>query len=161
MIDVITLLFYVMLGAVLMFLLDPDRGKSRRSYMKDKIVRYVRKAGRIIDQRTHDLDNRVHGMLTERRLRRKADQPEDEILAERVRAKMGHKIAHPHEIEVASFRGIITLAGRAPELEILPALAAARQVRGVVRVKDRIRALPQESTLQPVPNPMGSRVGRW
>jgi len=159
--EFLTLTACLAIGAAVMYLLDPDRGRGRRAFVRDKLVSSLRKSARFVDQRSHDLENRVHGMVTERRLRRNKGCLDDNILAERVRAKMGHKIAHPHAIEVAALQGIITLAGRAPELEIVPALAAARQVRGVIRVKDRIIALPQESTLRRVLYPMDSRTGLW
>jgi hypothetical protein len=53
------------LGAGLMYILDPDRGRSRRTYARDKVTSAVNKTGSIIDKKSRDLKNRAHGIVSE------------------------------------------------------------------------------------------------
>ena len=53
------------LGAGLMYILDPDRGRSRRAYTRDKVVSAVNKTGKAIGSKSRDLKNRAHGIVTE------------------------------------------------------------------------------------------------
>jgi hypothetical protein len=49
-------------GALTMFLLDPDRGNRRRALAKDKMHSAVRKTRKEIDAKSRDLANRAKGL---------------------------------------------------------------------------------------------------
>ena len=66
-----------------------------------------------------------------------ADVPDD-VLAERVRAKLGRFVAHPASVEVRANAGTVTLEGPVLNHEIDDALRAVRRVRGVRDVVDRL-----------------------
>ena len=53
------------LGAGLMYILDPDRGRSRRAYTRDKVSSAVNKTGQVIGKKSRDLRNRAHGIVSE------------------------------------------------------------------------------------------------
>ena len=55
----------VALGAGLMYILDPDRGRSRRAYTRDKVTSAVNKTGQVISNKSRDLRNRAHGIVAE------------------------------------------------------------------------------------------------
>src|SRR5215510_12017514 len=56
---------YAALGAGLMYILDPDRGRSRRAYTRDKVAGAVNKTGAVIGRKSRALKNRAHGIVTE------------------------------------------------------------------------------------------------
>jgi hypothetical protein len=56
------LLTGVGIGAALMYVLDPDRGKRRRALVRDKAVSLANQTGRIVAKKSRDLTNRAKGM---------------------------------------------------------------------------------------------------
>jgi len=53
------------LGAGLMYILDPDRGKGRRAFARDKVTSAVNKTGEAISRKSHDLKERARGVIAE------------------------------------------------------------------------------------------------
>ena len=53
------------LGAGLMYLLDPESGKRRRTVAKDKAVHAVKKGGRTLGKKSRHLGNRGKGLVME------------------------------------------------------------------------------------------------
>jgi hypothetical protein len=90
------------IGAGLMYLADPDRGTRRRSGVRDKAVHGVRSFGGAIDKGIRDLRNRIRGAAAEAWCAVKAEEVSDEVLADRVRAKIGRVVSHPSAIEVTA-----------------------------------------------------------
>lgn len=56
-------------GAVFMYLLDPDRGRRRRAILRDKAVGIGNDAKKVVVREAHDLRNRAVGKLHETRKR--------------------------------------------------------------------------------------------
>jgi gas vesicle protein len=52
-------------GALLMYLLDPDRGRGRRSRLSDQLTSKVNRFGRAAGSKVHDLRNRAEGVMHE------------------------------------------------------------------------------------------------
>lgn len=52
-------------GALLMYLLDPDRGRGRRSRLSDQLTSKVNRFGRAAGSKAHDLRNRAEGVMHE------------------------------------------------------------------------------------------------
>jgi hypothetical protein len=48
-------------GAALMFLLDPDRGRRRRAWIRNKCVRLGKKTERALKTTSRDVRNRLQG----------------------------------------------------------------------------------------------------
>lgn len=55
------------LGAGLMYLLDPQGGRGRRSVIRDKAMSAATKTGGAIGSKSRDIANRAHGVITETR----------------------------------------------------------------------------------------------
>ena len=53
------------LGALTMFLMDPDRGNRRRALAKDKAYSMAVRTRKQIDAKTRDLANRAKGLRAE------------------------------------------------------------------------------------------------
>lgn len=127
-------------GAIAMYLTDPDRGRRRRALARDKVQRLMNKTGGAFEVTSRDLGNRVQGLRAEagRRLMGSNVMSDDELLVERVRSKLGRAVSHPHAIKVEANQGSMTLSGPilADEKENL--LMVARDVRGVMNVIDNL-----------------------
>lgn len=55
------------MGAAVMYVLDPDKGRRRRALVRDKAVRAAHKTGDVIGSRSRDLGNRARGIAAEAR----------------------------------------------------------------------------------------------
>jgi hypothetical protein len=62
------------LGAGLMYLLDPDGGRARRTAARDKAASAVKRTGRAIGRKSRDLSNRARGMAAETRAMFRSDE---------------------------------------------------------------------------------------
>src|SRR5437899_9695413 len=52
-------------GAGLMYLLDPDRGRRRRTLLRDRAVRAVNRVGHFLDATRRDVSHRAQGLAAE------------------------------------------------------------------------------------------------
>lgn len=98
-------------GAAAMFLLDPDRGKRRRALVRDKFALATRKTGECMGVTGRDLRNRTLGTLKAIQTRLSSEQPDDTVLVDRVRSKLGRVVSHPSAIAVTAQDGNVTLTG--------------------------------------------------
>jgi BON domain-containing protein len=99
------------LGAALMYFLDPDLGRARRTALEQ--------SGR----------RRAPG----------GDEPvDDAVLVERVRMALGRTIANPNAIDVKAFEGRVVLKGPVTPEELAEIVACTGRVRGVREVDNRL-----------------------
>lgn len=130
-------------GAALAYMLDPGGGGRRRALARDKVVRATRKTRDGLDATARDLANRTRGIAAATRGRLGADDVDDGILVERVRAKIGRVCSHPHALDVDARAGDVTLRGPILASEVNRLLAVAGGVRGVKSVANELE--PHES----------------
>ena len=119
------------LGAGIMYAFDPDRGNRRRAMAQQKLYRMVRRAGEALDKGVRDLEHRTEGLLFELRSLARRERVTDDVLEQRVRARLGRVACHPSCIEVGASDGHITLAGPVLRGEARAIARAAGHVRGV------------------------------
>ena len=125
-------------GAALAFILDPQGGGRRRALVRDKMVRASRKTRDGLDAVTRDMANRTRGIAAATRGRFASGDVDDDVLVERVRAKLGRASAHPRAIDVKAVDGEVTLYGPVLSDEVDNVLAAASAVRGVRSVVNEL-----------------------
>src|SRR5690242_5809786 len=116
-----------LLGAAVMFLLDPDKGRRRRAIARDKAVSLLGDARDIVGVATRDATHRIAGLRARaRRLVSRGEVPDDLRLIERVRARMGRLVSHPHAVQVGANNGRVTLSGPILAHEVERLLGAVR-----------------------------------
>jgi uncharacterized membrane protein len=143
----------VVLGAGVMYLLDPDRGARRRSLLRDQVVHAGKKLGDGLSATARDARNRAVGTASELRARLRQDQSDDAILAERVRSAIGRVVSHPSAINVTAYDGRITLSGHVLAGELDELVRRTERVRGVREVRNELEA---HRTANGVPDLQGS-----
>jgi hypothetical protein len=126
------------LGALLMFIADPNRGARRRAMVRAKAVRGARVSGRVVAATATDLANRTRGVAANVWGTIRPEPVDDARLVERVRAALGHVCSHPRAIGVEAVDGGITLRGDVLASEADGVLAAVSSVRGVYEVVDSL-----------------------
>jgi hypothetical protein len=117
-----------------MYFWDPNRGALRRGRVQQRATGAIRRRGEEVTDRAADLLNRAQGLVS------KAgdwfechEQVSDDILAARVRSRMGHLTEHAHAIESGVQDGVVTLKG-ALGLEKRRVLAGIWSIPGVREV---------------------------
>ena len=153
------LLLGAALGAASAFLLDPDLGRRRRALIRDKVTRGMTEGREFTDAATKDLQQRARGIAASVRGLRAGRTP-DELLVERVRAKLGRYCSHPGAIEVTAFNGRVVLTGDVLASEQEQIFDAVRSVRGVENVDNKLNAYESAegiSSLQGGSAPAGER----
>lgn len=133
------------IGAVSMYLLDPRQGRRRRALVRDKLVRAEHLGEAAVNYGRRDVANRARGLVAEVRARMRAEPVDDEILAERVRARVGRVVSHPHALEVRAHEGVVTVGGPILDHEAAKLLAIVRDVRGVAGVLDGLQRFADPS----------------
>lgn len=138
------------MGAGLMFAMDPARGRARRARARDRVARGVHHSEEALDTASRDLGHRMRGAVAELRSALRTDQASDDVVVERVRAKLGRVSSHPHAIEVHSDGGVVTLRGVVLADEAHRVHSRVAAVRGVHGVRDELErhANPDVSLLQ-------------
>jgi uncharacterized membrane protein len=127
------------LGAALMYMLDPDRGRRRRALLRDQLVHAATKAPDAIGATARDLSNRARGLAAQAGSMFGGDEEAaDQVIEARVRSKMGRVVSHPHAIEVAADQGRVTLSGPILAHEVDDLLRCISSVVGVTEVDNQL-----------------------
>lgn len=126
------------LGAGLMYLWNPDRGRRRRAQIVDQLDHAKHCTEDFFDKAQRDLSNRASGVTAEARSMLRRDHADDRVIAARVRSKVGRYSSHPHAINVESRGGHVALSGQILADEVADLVKAVRWVRGVRGVENRL-----------------------
>ena len=133
--DLLALAAGLGLGAGLMYLCDPDRGRSRRSKLKGEASGLLHRGEGRVEKHGKDLLNRVRGFAVKVAEEiAPQEQPTDELLLERIRGKMGHILANPHGVHVRVENGVVTLEGKLDHPERHHLKEEIRAMAGVKRL---------------------------
>lgn len=124
-------------GARLMYMLDPDRGRRRRALARDRASWLLHQAQHTLDRSVRDLANRVKGVAAEVISDLVPEDVDDVVLVDRVRARLGRAVSHPGAIHVYARDGVITLEGAVLQEEVQELILAVRSVRGVKAVVNK------------------------
>jgi hypothetical protein len=128
------------LGSLLVYLLDPNLGRRRRSIVRDKINSARKEISRSGERKVRDINHRMKGWMAE--LNPKHNQPDivdDHTLIDRVRSRLGRVVAHSRSIDVNAEDGVITLSGPVMRSEVAPLIVSVERTRGVRGVVNRLQ----------------------
>ena len=140
------------LGAAGMYLIDPNRGARRRGVIRDQLVHAAHKTADGLDATRRDLSHRARGRWAEAQYWFGSSDVPDHILVERVRAKLGRYVSHPHAVDVEADNGCVILKGKILKREVKPFLTAIKKIPGVHEIDD---LLEQHETASNVPSLQG------
>src|SRR5262249_7721376 len=99
------------LGAVAMYLSDPDRGRARRAALRDQMRHTTHSTERWLRHSGADVLNRALGQLAEFRSVLSREQASDEVVVARVHSQLGHVLRHAHRVTVTADAGWVQLRG--------------------------------------------------
>lgn len=133
------------IGAGLMYLLDPQKGRRRRAMLQDK-ARHLGTVGkRGLFKASHDISNRFNGLTYDARsVFRSDDHPSDAVLDARVRSRLGRLSSNPHALKTFVKDGEVILKGPVLEHEADDVVCRTAKVRGVKTVIDEMERHSRE-----------------
>lgn len=136
------------LGAALMYILDPDRGRRRRALVKDKLASAATRTPDALGATSRDLTNRARGLAASvKSVFTSSDDAPDEVIVQRVRSQIGRVVSHPSSIEVTADGGRVTLSGSVLASETDELLSIVGKVRGVKDVNNQLEVHGQASNV--------------
>jgi uncharacterized membrane protein len=127
------------IGILGMYFLDHERGRRRRALLSDKFASAGHEVPDALGATARDISNRARGVWAEATRLFSSDDPSDQVVEARIRAKLGRVISHPHAIHVASRNGNVTLDGVILAREVPELIKAVMGVRGVKTVDSRVQ----------------------
>ena len=128
------------LGALAMFLLDPQSGSRRVALARDRARRLMHEASDAAGTGWRDLRHRASGVAAGARHLVHRERVSDRVLEERVRAELGRWVSHPHAITVTVHDGRVLLGGAVLAAEHAQLTRAIEGVRGVRHVDSHVMA---------------------
>ena len=147
------------LGAALMYILDPDRGKGRRALIRDKFGAAGNKANDLAGKMSRDLRNRAYGIAVETKSIFRHEEISDDVLADRVRSKIGRLAVDIGVLDVTASNGVVTLRGQILAEHLPRLLRYVGFVRGVKDIDNQLDVQAQADDVPPVqgqPQPLGA-----
>lgn len=126
-------------GAGLMYFLDPNMGRRRRSLLQDKLTKLSNMMGDRAEAVAHTTADNVRGSAAEIGQQFRSDDVDDETLVARVRSEMGRYVSHPGAVEVSANAGVVTLSGNILSQEMQPFVAKVKSMPGVQRVENNLQ----------------------
>src|SRR5262249_52402296 len=84
------------IGAGAMYLADPVQGRRRRGLVRDNLVHLGKVTTRTAHNATHDVSNRVKGIVQETTRIVRHEPVDDAKLGDRVRSAVGRVSSHPN-----------------------------------------------------------------
>lgn len=126
------------IGAGMMYLFDPDRGKRRRALVRNKAEHASKIATAAAGKTQRDVRNHLLGAFAELESLFRSEEVSDDVLEARVRSKLGRIVSHPHAIEVKAVEGVVILSGPILADEVLPLLDTVIAMHGVKNMDNRL-----------------------
>ena len=128
------------LGAGLMYVLDPTRGRTRRTRMTEKASSIYNSSTDAVSRTGRHLMNQASGIAASSSTKSNWEQddvPDDKLVA-RIKSKMGRYVSHPSAVDVTARNGHVTLNGPILADETRSLIDCVNGVPGVRSVESRL-----------------------
>ncbi|MGH9872921.1 MAG: SRPBCC family protein [Pyrinomonadaceae bacterium] len=124
------------IGAGLMYLFDPQRGKRRRAEIRNKAQYINRITNDAVGKTGRDLRNHILGVISGMESLVRSEKATDGVLKARVRSKLGRLVSHPHAIEVKAVDGRVILTGPILADEVVPLFEVISDIAGLKSIEN-------------------------
>lgn len=119
-----------------MYYADPNRGRRRRALLQDKLGSLLNNVGEGLDIVIRDFRGRMTGLIAQTKHSFTHEDVSDQVLQERVRARLGRCVSHPRALSVKAQNGRVTLEGPVLADEVHELVACIRKVHGVQEIEN-------------------------
>jgi uncharacterized membrane protein len=121
-----------------MYWFDPEHGRRRRARLRERLYSAAAGIEDGLEVTARDLSHRLRGSGAALRGLASPDEPDDTVLVERVRSKIGRVVAHPGAVTVSAADGHVRLSGHVLASEHAALRRAVRRVHGVKAIEDQL-----------------------
>lgn len=131
------------LGALAMYVADPEMGRRRRAVAQDRMRNLTSRTGEAVSGVVRDAGSRVSGLQAEasRLLGQQRVKPiDDHVLEARVRSRIGRLADQAEGIGIKARLGTVTLSGPVASTEKSRLLELVEDIPGVDSVRDRLHS---------------------
>jgi len=126
------------LGAGVVWAFDPRLGRSRRAWLRDKSMHWMRETGDFFRAAGHFASDHLRGTVAQTRSSiqnmRGGEQVSDEKLVARIRSQLGRFVQNMANVQVTAHEGYVTLGGHCGTADvnsIRDAVLSTHGVRGI------------------------------
>ncbi|HEY5851154.1 MAG TPA: BON domain-containing protein [Lysobacter sp.] len=140
-------------GALAMYLMDPNTGRRRRALIRDRGTSLGHDAEYYVRGKAKRAVHRLKGVAARGRASLSSEPLDDDRLHDRIRARLGRFVGHPHDVEVHVHDGWVQLKGAVAEEEFDDLLREVSSMRGVRNLESLLRTISSPS------QPEGPRLG--
>ncbi len=126
-------------GALIMYIFDPQSGARRRAMARQRAQGRWNEAREYVRGKARYAAGHLQGYAHEARSMFQQDEPTDQQLRERVRAQLGHLTDQASNIQVDVQDGVVTLRGSVPESDREKIEKGIRSIRGVREVANELQ----------------------
>lgn len=153
----------MLLGAGLIYFMDPTHGRARRSRLMQRANRFMNRTGHTCHQIGRDLSSRareyVHGVYSRFNAE---DAVGAEWLLQRIRSELSHVVSHADSIQVMTDnQGRVTLNGKVLASEADGMLSAIKSITGVNEVINLLSEKENEQQMYESSAGAGRERPRW
>jgi uncharacterized membrane protein len=127
----------LLVGATLMYFLDPIRGRKRRARLREAAEHGLRVERELVGKAVRDAQHRAKG-LTERVRHPLPTEVSDGVLHGRARAALGRVVSHPGAIEIEVHDGRAIVRGEIFTSEADELLRTLGKIPGLQEIVDRL-----------------------
>lgn len=125
-------------GAAAMYIMDPQRGRTRRAKARDKAIHYLHETEELVEKAGRDLRNRAIGSFCEMKSLLRHEDVNDIKLVQRIRSRLGRLVSHPHAVVVSASEGHVTLEGPILSHELSRTVNCISRMEGVTHLENRL-----------------------
>ncbi len=126
------------LGAGLMFILDPDRGKTRRAQARGQAGTLLHRAEAILETRTGGLGSRAQRLVTAATSVFRPPVVTDEELVVRLHSELSRVLSNAGSIQVSVAHGRVTFSGPILAQDVRPLIESAARLPGVKHIDNHL-----------------------
>ena len=150
-----------LVGAGVMYLLDPDRGRTRRTRVKNALVHAAKRERDLLRRGLRDARHRAIG-ASERARRMFSEPVPDAVVLGRIRAQLGRAVAHARALDIDVRDGKAILSGPVLTAEAATVVRCIKAVPGVRDVVDRMeRRITAGSIASLATQPHRPKIKSW
>jgi hypothetical protein len=131
-------LITMLMGAVVMYYLDPQLGGRRRALLRDQMIKVMNRVQDDLDNRAEDMQKQARGMAIEAVKRIGEEKADNVTMASSIRTKMGRIVSHPGAVNVMVEGNTITLTGDILANEVQPFVTAVKEMSGNRQVDNQL-----------------------
>ncbi len=128
------------LGTSASFFFDPISGARRRALLLDQLNHALHVTADLFGKAQRDVEHRYQGWRSRLAHPLAVDQPDDSVLQERVRSKLGRYVSHPGAIDVQAHEGTVTIRGLILTDEVQPLVRALKRMPEIRHLDNQLEA---------------------